>query len=181
MHRTKTKTMKRFAIFLFLLQFANLTQAQDKLTSQLKQALDLIQKSQEHANQAADELGFYDGAADFSEIEYHLYESRIAMDSLLINLQKAVYKTTDAFYTAQDQKQTNLQHKTSLIKSQLEETITDIKRVTKEIDLVFTNTPYNLDTYLNQSFQEFNNILKQLHQIGQDSKAAFKASRKNLN
>lgn len=171
--------MKRFAIFIFLLLIVNLAQAQNKLTSQLKQVLDLIHQSQEHANQAADELGFYDGSADFSEIEYHLYESRIAMDSLLINLQKADYKTTDAFYTAQDQKQRDLQHQTSLIKSQLEETITDIKRVTKEIDLVFTNTPYNLDTYLNQSFQKFNNILKQLRQIEQDSKATFKATRKN--
>ena len=172
--------MKQLISILLLLITSFQLMAQDKLTDELEQALQFTLKSREHANKAAEELGFYEGSADLEEIKYHLYESRIAMDSLLTNVQKAGYKGTDAFYSAKDLNLKGIQQNTQSIKQQLKETAADIKQVMKEIDLVFTNTPYNLGTYLYQTFQKFNHVQEQLQQVERDLKTTLKANQKKL-
>ena len=165
--------MKIFTFFLFWIACFTL-QAQKHTSPEFQQALQLIQQAREHAHDAAEQLGFYEGSADFNEIKYHLYESRIAMDSLLVYTQKTEYKVTDASYVAEDLKEADLQERAKSIKILLKVTSTKLLKVMKEIDLVFTNTPYNLDTYLYKPFQEFNQIQQQLLQIEQKLISAHK-------
>lgn len=156
--------MKQIFLLLVIILFHWAGRAQPTLSQQIKQTQKLTGLALGYAQDAAEELGFYQGALDFEEVKTHLYQARIAMDSLSINLTRAGYVATDASYTAHDLKQEGLRQQIIRVKTTMDSTTIKLEKVKKQIDMVFTNPPYNLDTYLFQPFQQYDQIQNKLFQ-----------------
>ena len=167
--------MKNIAILFFLLALTLNIQAQNPLISEFEKALDLTDKAREHAQNTAQNLGFFNGAADLEEIKYHNFEVRSEMDSLYIYTIKAEYKATDIAYAASKLNQKFTQKQADSARELLNTATKSINESRNKLDLIFDELSLeNVDIQSNQAIEYFNMANRQLKQAERELKAALK-------
>jgi hypothetical protein len=170
--------MKNVAFLIFILSISMNTGAQDQLATDVEQALLFTEKASSFSDQANDHLGFYTGSADFQEMRHHFFDARVAIDSMYFNIRRAGYKTADAAYEAGKSQNKNIRAQAMQIQGRLKTASLTLEVVMKKIDFLFgtpdASGPYNLDSYVNQIFEDFGKTQKQLQQTNKEFKMILK-------